>query len=784
MQVVRRIFKLNLMLSFSKYGFVLASLLLPVLLSAQHCDLSIKGHISDRSTGIALSYSGVYNINTEDGVIADSLGNFLLENLCSGVHRLRITHIGCETREVTVSLQNDTTINIYLDHHAELLNEVVVHGKSENNTAQVSNTIKMDEIHLEGNKNLADIIEKIQGVSILKTGSGISKPVIHGMYGNRVTILNNGIAQSGQQWGNDHSPEIDPFVANHISVVKGASSLLYSSNSLGGVILVEPSPVPIDPVLSGFVNYIFQTNGRGQTLNASLARHGNWAAWRVMGTLKFSGDAKSPDYYLTNTGKQEANLAIQLEKELFKNCNSTLYYSMYNTNIGILRGSHIGNTSDLEEALSREEPFFTGDKFSFSIASPHQEVHHHLLKFESRYIFSENQSVTFKYGGQIDVRKEYDVRRGGRSDIPALSLWQNNQFIQTTYEHLFAHNFTLKTALQFDYTDNANDPETGILPLIPDYRSYSGSYLVILKKKLNKLLYEIGARYDLKKIHVWSITHELPRTIDIRDNLYHNYSLSTGAVYEFAELVKANLDLGYVLRSPEVNELYSFGLHQGVSGIEIGNPDLNPEKSLKLVFSADWNLGKSVFLQTLGYFQNIEDYIYLQPQSEFELTIRGAFPVFEYEQTNAQIIGSDLLCSFEPIQQMKIILKYSVLKGTNTKEDIPLVYMPPNNGSGTFTYNIKDQGKWRNNSVSVEGEYFAKQKNYLEGQDYLPPPDGYFLLNMRFFTSVLLKNKNTLKLSIEAENLLNKKYRSYMNRQRYFADDLGRNIMFKVSYIF
>ena len=60
---------------------------------------------------------------------------------------------------------------------------------------------------------------------MLRNGSGISKPVIHGLFGNRVTILNNGITQSGQQWGNDHAPEIDPFVADHLSC------LLYTSPS-------------------------------------------------------------------------------------------------------------------------------------------------------------------------------------------------------------------------------------------------------------------------------------------------------------------------------------------------------------------------------------------------------------------------------------------------------------------------------------------------------------------------------------------------------------------------
>ncbi len=773
------------MLLFNKFiYFGLAILTVPVLSPGQPCNLSFEGRVYDESTGIVLPFASIYDVNTKKGAVTDSLGYFTMKNLCPGTYHLQFRHIGCETKELRIDLKKDTTFFVFLDHHSELMNEVVIHGKKEGNTAQVSSTINTDEVVAEGNKNLAEIIEKIQGVSILKTGSGISKPVIHGLYGNRVTILNNGLAQSGQQWGNDHSPEIDPFVANHISVVKGASALSYSGNSLGGIVLVEPGNIPGDSALNGDINYIFQSNGIGHTLNIHIGRHDNWAAWRITGTIKITGDMKSADYYLTNTGRSEGDIAVQLEKKIFGKWLTNLYYSMYNTNIGILRGSHIGNTTDLEDALIRQEPFYTKKVGSYTITSPRQEVQHHLLKFEAHYLISGIQSLRLKYGGQIDRRKEFDVRREGRSDIPALSLWQNSQFAEGVYNYLFTNGCSLKTGTQFNYTDNVNSPETGILPLIPDYRSYQGSCFIIVKKEQNRLFYEFGARYDLKKMNVWAISRTLPRVIEKENHFFHNYSLSAGTTYRLYGFLKANLDLGYVLRAPEINELYSFGLHQGVSGIEIGNPELASEKSLKLVLSTDWNIGKKLFIQVLGYAQHIRDYIYLQPQAEFELTIRGAFPVFKYEQTDAQIVGSDLLCSYEPADNMKIISKFAVLKGTNIKEKIPLVYMPPNNWSGTFTYYFKNFAGLQNNSVSLKGKYIFKQKNYAEGQDYLPPPDGYFLLGLNASTTFYMKNIKNLKISLQAENILNQKYRDYMNRQRYFADDLAINVMLRVSYYF
>jgi iron complex outermembrane receptor protein len=757
---------------------------MPLFSWGQPCGLRIKGRVLDESTGIVLPFASIYNKTTGKGAVADSLGNFNMSGMCPGTYTFQFDHLACKTKEISLTLLRDTTLNIFLEHQLERLSEVTIRGKKEGRTAQVSSTIDRDRLVGMGGKNLADIIEDVPGVSTLKTGAGVSKPVIHGLYGNRVTILNNGIAQSGQQWGNDHAPEIDPFVADHISVVRGASALLYAGSSLGGVVLVEPGNIPDNTSLDGSINYLYQSNGQGHTLNARIGRSDRWAAWRITGTLKLIGDGKTPDYNLTNTGRREEDLAVQLQKKFSEKWETGLYYSMFNTNIGILRGSHIGNVTDLEGALSRAEPLYTAASRSYSIEAPHQEVQHHLLKLESHFLISDVSSFQVIYGGQLDNRKEYDVRRGGRSDKPALSLLQNNQYLEATYDRAFTGGLSLQTGLQFDYTDNANDPQTGVLPLIPDYRSYKSSSFLVLKKQQNKLFYEFGARYDLKKMKTWKISDTYPRVVERISRWYRNYGLSGGLTCRVSGFLKANLDMGLVMRAPEVNELYSYGLHQGVSGIEIGNPDLEPEKSFKLVLSTDWNSGYRFSLHALAYIQSIRDYIYLQPQAEFQLTIRGAFPLFKYMQTDARLTGSDLSLFFDPLKRMRVVTQVSLLKGWNTGEDIPLINMAPCKGTASLSYSLKDHGRLRNNTLSLNGLYVSQQKNYREGQDFLPPPGAYFLFGCKASSDINLKNNRDVRLSVQADNLLNRPYRDYMDRLRYYADEPGFNLMLRLSYLF
>jgi len=749
----------------------------------QNCTLQIQGKLTDEGTGIPMAFATVYVEEVQAGVAADSAGNYTIPNLCPSSYHIQFRHIGCEAKTIFVELKSDTTINIKMHHHDELVDEVVIHEDHDDHGAQTSVSIKKEQISEIANKDLSEMLESMTGVSAIKSGAGISKPVIHGLSGNRVTILNNGIAQSGQQWGNDHAPEIDPYVADHLSVIKGAGALAYMGSSLGGVVLVEPEAIGNDPHLHGDVNYIFQTNGLGHTLNAKMEKHDKWAAWRISGTAKVIGDHTTPTYYLTNTGKREFNGALQLEKKFSSKWNMKLYYSEFYTEIGVLRGSHIGNLTDLQEAIGRDEPFYTEGQFSYSINAPKQQVQHHLLKLESNHIFNEHQSLHIRYGGQLNNRKEFDIRRGERTETPALSLSQWDQFGEVLYRHFFNHETRLKTGVQFKFVDNTNNPETGILPLIPDYRSYQTAAFAIYQKEEKRAFYEFGARYDFTHLQAVTISGSLPRKIERFDHNFHNYSLSAGFRYELLRNLKLNFDAGHVLRSPQVNELYSQGLHQGVSGLEEGNRNLQNERSVKAVLSFDWNVKNKLFVQALGYYQFIRNFIYLQPEDEFRLTIRGAFPVFSYQQTDATIAGADLLVSYEPIESIRLLAKYSFLQGDDISNDQPLVYMPSNNLFGSFSYSIEDGEKRKNTNISINGRYVFKQTHLNSDQDFLPPPNGYFLLGASAGTSFKLK-KATLRVSLNGENLLNTRYRDYLNRQRYFADDLGWNLNLRIGCSF
>lgn len=743
------------------------------------CNYRIEGRVIDKESGEPLPFTSLeLQGSKSSGTIADDNGAFTFIDVCKGEYHVLVNHVACQTEKIYLKVEGDTSLIIPLHHHSDLLNEITVHGDHEEQNPLISSTINKDKIQKTTENSFSEVLESITGVTTLKSGSGISKPIIHGLYGNRVGIYNNGVQQAGQQWGNDHAPEIDAFSANHISVIKGTGTMAYQGSNIGGMVLIETAKIDNDPHLHAFFNSSYSTNGRGFVQNIKFEKSAKFINWRLTGTYKNRGDYKTPNYYLTNSGNREINSSLQVERDWNETWNSKFFFSTFNTEIGILRGTSIGNLSDLQLAIEADKPFYTKENFSRNIGAPKQEVHHQLFKVENRKTLSSNAVLQINYSFQLNNRKEFDVRRGGRSDIPALKLNMLSNFVETKYLKTYDNGKLLNLGIQYSFIDNTNSPNTGILPLIPDYLKHQTGAFGIFSQQKDNFLFEIGSRFDYQYLNAQTISREFPRSIIPFTKKYAVMAFSSGIRYKIQPNLKLNLDFGISNRPPEVNELFSNGLHQGVGGIEIGDANLKSEVATKLSSSIDYNYKNSFQMQVLVYQQFINNYIFLKPQLDYELTIRGAFPVFDYSQANSSIRGLDAYFGFEPMEWLKFSQKVSMVYGKNLTENIPLIYIPPNNFQTELSLSIKEPFKA---TLNYQLQYTGKQTHILSSQDFKAPPEAYFLSNIEIEFDFLLK-KNQMGFQFKVQNLFDKVYRNYLNRQRYFADEMGRNCIFSLNY--
>jgi len=708
-------------------------------------------------------------------------GYCLLEPLCSGQMQLRAAALGFHPAAQGYVLGGEDTLRLLLRPSAQTLDGVEVTGhKQALQTANNATTLQGQDLDRLKGSNLATILATVPGVTMLQTGATIGKPVVNGMHSNRLLILNNGIRQEGQQWGSEHAPEIDPFIAQHITVVKGAEAIRYGTEAIGGVVLVEPPPLPSDSSVHAELNLAGAANGRSGTASAMLS--GNLKklpafSWRLQGTAKRSGNYSTPDYYLDNSGTRELNYSAALgyHKEHF---GLEAFYSHFNTELGIFRGAHIGSREDLEKIMANGRPFTDGS-FSYTIDAPRQHIVHDLLKLKGHLHLNDYLHANLQYGFQRDNRREYDLRRGGRTGLASLDLNLYTHTLDAALEYFNGSSVKATIGGNMMYQDNANVPGTGVTPLIPDYVSRSAGLYALGRFIRPRYELDAGLRYDYKYLSALGYRDTI--LYGERRN-FHNVSASLGAVWYPLPRIELRSNLGSAWRPPAVNELYSAGLHHGSAQVENGDSSLQSEKSIKWITSLQYrNMPGWLRVDADVYLNYFDGYIYLLPAGYYSETLRGTFPVWDYRRTNARFLGADLSAQLFFLKRLDYLLKVSIVRAKDISNNRYLPMIPADR--------VEQQIRWKYDPLPfLQGTYLqlahvfvARQNRFDPASDYAPPPDAYHLLNFGIGTQ-LKAGKHSLDVHFSIDNLTNTLYKDYMNRFRYYAHDLGRNYTLRLTY--
>ena len=475
-------------------------------------------------------------------------------------------------------------------------------------------------------------------------------------------------------------------------------------------------------------------------------------------------------------------------------------YSFYNAQIGIIKASHIGNVTDLFNSINNQQPSVI-EPFTYSIETPRQEVQHHLAKINYQRWLNENTSFDLQYAFQFNNRLEFDVRRSSaNNDKAALDLQLATHTFLADYKTIVG-NWRLKSGLNLGFQNNFANPKTGVRPLIPSYEKLdAGLYGIAVYKLDNATSIESGIRYDFSSIEAtkyylksrWiergyatEFSHFImgeegnqwltKPTFD-----YHNMSANIGVRKQLHHEMEVLINASLASRNPNPSELFSDGLHHSTGQIELGDLRLQREQAYKFntTFKKNW---KAFQVQINPFVNRISNFMYLQPIG-FETTIRGAFPVWDYKQTEALLTGFDVNSKWTITNQFSHELGMAYVNGQNLSTDEYLIDMPP------FVFNNKIQYKnesWFNFVSELKSEFVFRQYQFPNYNfetnivlnnaltpvlvDISSPPKGYHLLH--FFSEMTFKfnKKNLLTTSFSIQNIMNTTYRDYLNRQRFFV---------------
>ena len=725
--------------------------------------------------------------------LTDSNGKAIIEKTSKGSYPIKITYLGYRDYEATLALPIAQPYKVVMKEAVNQLESVTVVG---NNPTRVEcklpckiEVIKKENLTQHSGDELAKILTQAAGVSMIQTGATIAKPVIHGLHSNRILILNNEVRQEGQQWGADHAPEIDPMVADQITIVKGANAVRYGSDALGGVILIAPNKLPYGDGLHGRLVPSFASNGRKTVLTAvaesSVPKLHSWA-WRVQGTLKRSGDLSTANYLLNNTAAREANFSVATGVQQ-KQGTAEVFYSRYENESSVFYGSHIGNLDDLLGRFEIGKPLTTYP-FSYTINAPKQKVVHHLLKTKAFYYMPFGGKLTAQYAFQKDIRQEFSVRRMDRTRIPALNMELTTHTLDVDWEHSYKYWQTMIGA-SFGKQDNYNQPGTGVVPVIPNFASLSYGAFGIQRYERHNWLAEAGLRYDYKYLNADGYDMYSQRYGG--EHQFHNITYNAGAYYHY-RWIDIGTSIGLAWRSPHVNELYSSGLHHGAGTYDLGDDTLQSETGLKWLTTFTYSHPR-LRLNVDMYLQWIKNYIYDYPTGEVRTLFSGVYPIFQYTQADAFFRGADLDVKIPFLKWYQLRthtlayeLKSSVVFANEMRTQRYFPFIPAPRLSQQLQWNADSSTKlMRNFTIGIEHTFVAKQTRFEPAQELVPTtPDAYHLFGAHIGTNLNIGKQQTLGIRVSAENLLNTEYKEYTNRFRYYAHDLGRNVFVRLNYNF
>ncbi|AIM39049.1 hypothetical protein KO02_21945 [Sphingobacterium sp. ML3W] len=689
------------------------------------------------------------------------------------MHYHKILFLALLLVNISVFGQSDSTV-VQLD---EVILKYINPHKSIYQPQKVS-----DFIHRTNTgKDLAHHLESLSGVQIRKSGTNVSKPIIDGLSSSRLVYMINGVKLENQDWADAHSPEIDADLANNLSILRGAETVKYGSNALGGVVNVNAGRIPINKEVSGSVttHYLGNTGGWGGNFkvyqNLSQIKG---LRWRLSGNNTQNGDYHTAEYNVTNSGTRLESYQAEIEYELNKVVIKT-FYSNYNSKQGNYFGALTGNIEEFEERIELGRPLLTYP-YSFNIQAPYQKSVHQIANATAKWTLAPHWFAKAQYTYQKNHREEFDIRRSTSNSVPVQEMILSSTHINSEIE--FRKNF-LHSALGFQIRnkENFNQPGTGVTPALPNYIYKEKSIYTHHTLLLNHWILNAGLRYD------WALMNA--RGINFLGQTYgENKDFSSLSTQLATKLSTGKWDfnssLSYGWRVPESYELYANGKQHGIPIYFVGDKKMKAEKGLKWMNTIKYKI-KETTLELQGFVNRLNDYIYAIPTHQYKQLFSGPAAIFQFKQQDALIYGLDLIHITDITPKLEFTNKLSWIQGEEVKSKNSLPNISPIRLHNHLSYQFPFFARFDDNSIQISHDWVGKKRNF--NPDYelsTQTPSAYNIFNIAISSQYSFDKNLNLRFTGSIDNLFNTLYKDYLNLHRYFVHDRGRSINVNIQFNF
>ena len=738
------------------------------------------------------------------------------EGLCTGTVRVTVSGSGHEPSEELIQLtapQVETTISLRPLQTDDITRVIVV---PDNDTQHMGSSAQIAGAELAKTRGvgLSDAISGVSGVSTLRgTAGGMGKPVIRGQLGRRNLIIFDGIRHEGQKWGLDHAPEIDPYAAGRITVIKGAATTRFGPDAIGGVVLVEPRPLLRTPGIAGELSTMGGSNPLGGGLAARFdhaPRRAPGFAWRVESNFGLHRATLTPTYALDNTGFSTWNVGARLGY-LSERFDLEAGYRLLRTEAGFCTCLRISTPDEFALSLDLNRPV-SADLYSAerAIERPYQAVWHHLAMARARVDLGGAGELHLAYAYQFNDREEFDVVRV-ETPAPQLTFALGTHTANLRYEQPvteFGRGWGLVGTIGVSASHQDND-FTAATTLIPDYSQIGGGVFVVERFVAPRVELELGGRYEGLdrraglaeldflgqraggRLDVDSCARVDDGGADCRER-FHTPSATLGLLtrpFATALDVSWRADFNSSARIPAIDEQFMNGAAPSFPILGLGDSNIGIERTwsgaTSLVYDGDW-----LYVDASGYVNYIDDYIYFTPGPQegqcapLSCTARGPLPVFVFEPVDALFGGAELDFDLRaPRLPLQLKGNAAWVRAREIGTGEYLTFVPSDR------YTLAGRWLWPDTRVSsdgyleLNGTFVDRQRRYDPETDFAAPPPAYFLLGAGLGVE-FPSDEYLVRTSLLGANLLNSRYREYTSLLRYFADEPGWSLTLRVALQF
>ena len=770
---------------------------------------SLEGKVTDQSTGESLYGASIYFPDLKTGTASKNDGSFFISKLPATKILVQVSSMGYKLKVLAIDLSRIQKMDFTLEPAITEISEVVVTGQTgsieKEKTPSPIAILSANYLKESTSSNIVDALSSIAGISQISTGGAISKPVIRGLGFNRVVVVNDGIRQEGQQWGEEHGIEIDGFSVNKAEVLKGPASLAYGSDAMAGVINLMSAPVLPDGTITGNISGNFQTNNGliGNSVNFSGNKHG--FIWDLRASKKMARDYQNRyDGRVFNSrfaeNAYEATVGINRSWGY-----SHLILSTYRLKPGIVEGERDSLTGQFLRTLATGESVIAGssDLKKYQPENPYQLINHSKVVSENNFYLG-NGNLKATIGFQQNNRKEFAEPESPDHYQLFFKLSSLNYDFQYSFAETKNRNLTLGWNGMWQQSENK-----GSEFLVPAYQLFDAGIFVIFRKNYGNLYITGGIRGDQRRQKgeplyldeeenaVAAGTSGATERFAAFDRTFNGFSASLGGSYHLSEAMYVKLNVSRGFRAPNIAELGSNGVHEGTLRYEKGNTGLDSEKSFQVDFTT--GLNTSHVASELNLFTNsVNNFIFSHKLEDAagNPVLTDNVPVFLYTSGKAFLYGGEFTLDIHPHPHDWIHFENSLSYVHAELRDQPaearhLPFTPPFHWRSDIKAEFgQNNNHFKNAYVRLGIDWYSAQNNVFSAYGTETATPGYTLLNLGVGIDFASGGKTRFSLIVVGQNLADIGYQSHLSRLKYSATNyatgrtgvfnMGRNFSIKL----